>query len=57
MSDAFQPGATNKLRTKPIDDPWHGDHVWQQIMLQVDDEEHDHRAGERSLTARSGVHP
>ncbi len=46
MSDDSHPGGRNRLATKPDDDARQRDDVRQDAMLQVDDEEHDQRAGE-----------
>ena len=46
MSDATQPGSVKKLNAKPTTMPGSVIDVRQQVMLEIDREEHDQRAAE-----------
>ena len=46
MSEASQPGSVKKLNTNPTTMPGQRDGVRQQVMLEIDREEHDQRAAE-----------
>ena len=46
MSEASQPGSVKKLNTKPTTMPGSVIDVRQQVMLEIDREQHDQRAAE-----------
>ena len=46
MSDDSQPGSVKKLNSEADDDARQRDRVRQQLMLEIDREQHDQRAAE-----------
>ena len=58
MSDDTQPGSVTKLNTKPTTMPGSVIDVRQQVMLEIDREQHDERAAEeRGATTSSTPGP
>ena len=55
MSDASQPGSVKRLNSEADDDAGQRDDVGQELMLEVDGEQHDQRAAEHQPRRRAAA--
>ena len=56
-SDAIQPGSVNRLKAKPTTMPGRVIDVRQQLMLEIDREQHDQRAAEQQARREQRSRP